>query len=291
MRPPKTQFKSIFIFNDPLVAQVFWDRRYSMMAGYTDYDVFIVGAAGGRSGDAWGEVSSDRAYASGAGGGGSLRLKGKLSALALDVSIIGVGAEGAAGATSASNEAPAGHGQAGGSSVFQNGVIYEAHGGGGALGADFNITTSSDFTAAGEGGDGGGNSAGLGAGGVGGRATKSDPDGDVAGTAPSIGTWAVGGVAPVVGGGHGGGGGPGKVKVAGRGLIAPPYAGSDGTSGAPTWCTGFGGAPGTNGGGDGGGAGIGDFLPGVPLEAADIYGSGQSAAPNNPGGVVCIKVS
>lgn len=297
LRPQKTQYKTIILYTDPNVITYYWDRRPLMAAGFTDFDILLVGAQGGRAGDAWGQSSGDRAYSSAGGGGGSLRLKGKLKDLPLDVTQFYVGAVGFNGADSGSNEAPAGGGNDGTQSGMINGFVYEAHGGTGGIGADFNFTSTTDFSRVGEGGDGGGNSAGLGSGGLGGRSIKTDPDGNVAGTAPSIGNYAVGsggGGSLVVGGGHGGGGGPGRVKTGGT-TRGPALAGSDGNAGAPTWSTGPGGAAGTNSGGYGGGYNIGDFLPGVPLETADVYGSYIGAdgldTSGHPNGVVCIKVS
>lgn len=294
MRPQKTQYKSIILYTDPNVTTYSWDRRPLMSAGFTDFDIILVGAAGGRAGTAWGQGSGDRAYSSGGGGGGSLRLKGKLKDLPNDVTTFWVGAVGFNGADSTSNEAPAGGGQNGTHTGMQNGLTYEAYGGTGAIGADFNITTSEDFSRVGEGGDGGGNSAALGSGGLGGRALKTDPQGNVAGTAPSAGVYTVSASGFIVGGGKGGGGGPGKVKIASS-IKAPPYSGSDGHTGAPTWTTGPGGAPGTNDGGHGGGYNIADFQPGVAPENADVYGSwvgtGGVSGDSSPDGVVCIKVS
>jgi len=255
------------------------------MFGYTDYEVFIVGAAGGRAGDAKGQISGDMMYSCGGGGGGSLRLQGKLLALTNDVSQIAVGAAGVIGADSPSFEAPAGNGTDGGNSTFINNVVYEAHGGKGAIGGDYDFTTSRDVVTVSEGGDGGGNSAGLGTGGTGGRALKTDPDGDVAGTAPEIGNLITGGVPPVVAGSFGGGGGPGKVKIGGS-LKAPPYAGADGAAAAGAIFVGPGGAASTNWGGFGGGANIGYYTGNFEGE---YYGCGASGYHKD--GVVVIKLS
>lgn len=285
MRLDKTQVPSIVKFDTPGWAGYFV-KDLHVMAGYTTYEAMLVGGRGGRSGDAWGQTSGERAYSSGGGGAGSLQLAGKLSEMVSGNTLINVGAKGADGLDSGSNEAPAGHGVAGGySRILINGVFYVAEGGLGAIGADWDITASRDFVTRAEGGNGGGNSAGLGTGGVGGKAVMTDPQGDVPEVPATNGTWVAGGAAPVVGGGRGGGGAYGRVKTVSKPNAGGAGTGAWGNNGAPYNYSGKGQSAGTNDGGHGGGAKIYGYEPDTPLEFITQYGGGGTF----DGGVVVLK--
>jgi hypothetical protein len=102
-----------------------FDRSLYSEAGYTDYEALVVGGAGGKSGNAYGNATQDIVmYGSGGGGGGSIRLKGKLADLPVRTSVI-VGSAGVGGADS-NVRTKAGDGVDGDSSSF-NGHWVQWH--------------------------------------------------------------------------------------------------------------------------------------------------------------------
>lgn len=285
MRPQKDQF------TDPLVykytaAGSFDKRNKALMFGFTQYDAILVGAAGGYGGQATSSsyIATYTAFRAGGGGGGMLRLQDSLAKLALSEPIT-VGAVGAAGANS-TNDGQAGNGGNGGTTTFKG---QSAYGGGGGKGAKWKTGPAyhkdKSIYPTNDGGAGGGNTAGLGAGGVGGtggyyyHAVDTGTTSTSVSTSPTAGTYVAGGTAPVIGGGKGGGGGPGdNTGVAGD----APRAGADGANGS-AYDTPGGGVI-TSHGGAGGGADLFE-LTGVH----EYYGSNISG--KNPGGAVVIKIS
>ena len=277
MRLQKTQVNPVKEYTTPGVVE-FKPDLY-IMAGYKEYDATIIGACGGRAGYAQTDAKKDGdkavSYGGGGGGGGLLRLHSTLISLKdLGVAInVAVGAAGATGANGGA-DAKAGDGGDGGQSSL---YAWVAYGGEGGIGGDYNSTVYSpptvntdliDVTTRPRGGNGGGNSAGLGAGGVGGLGAMyempaSGVPNDTASVAPTTGTYVAGGVAPVIGGGKGGGGGNGRVTDFGTGQSSP-RAGTAGSSGSPL--SGAGGPAATNEGGYGGGAEL--------LDASDNFFGG-----------------
>lgn len=270
-----------------------------IMAGYTTYDVFIVGASGGKSGIAYGRSDNFcNMRQSGGGGGGCLRLQGPLVNLP-DSTSLTTGAVGANGGNAAQFDLTAGNGGVGGSSSFNG---YVAYGGEGGRGGRWDYLPTGTPGAGyfqnnlpGRGGNGGGNSMSFGSAGSGavmsvcavpnyGPATEYPGTG---GTGATPGSYINAGSFPVIGGGCGGGGGKGAVvKDFGTTIW---WGGSDASSGSQI----AGGIPAAEGagsptsaseGGIGGGANIGVIVGGY-----FGYGGG-SAAPYN-GGSVAIVIS
>ena len=253
MRLQRVQVQELYVFKD---SGTFTRPDLAMMAGYRSFRALLVGGSGGYSGRAQSKTNSSNArrymYGGGGGGGGSLELWGNLSDLASSEAVT-VGEAGANGANGGDN-ATAPDGSPGTSSAF---LGHEAYGGDGGNGGkwDTDFTSSPgqyDVDEVSAGGDGGGNSAGLGSGGVRGTSgiwqtlftpfpTPSDP-GD--------GTWEVGGAYPVVGGGVGGGGGYGRVS---NDESYTYHDSSDGADGAVGEYDAVGGLKFTNFGGGGGG--------------------------------------
>lgn len=269
-----------------------FDKTPYVMAGYENFDILIVGAAGGASGAAYGNTSSSiKMSGSGGGGGGSLRLQGKLNTLPI-LSPIVVGGPGSVGADSGIRS-KAGNGGGGGYSAFGS---YNAYGGGGGIGADWDLIdfgggdTYVKIGIRGQGGVGGGNGLGVGAGGVGavcsdasiytGSSFGASAPGD-GGSPATLGTYVAAGSFPIIGGGHGGGGGKGQLL----GDTAFTQAPTNGAWGNTTQATGIGSNTVFNIGGTGGGADISLVLGG----AYRGYGGGI-VAPNS-GGCVAISIS
>jgi hypothetical protein len=281
MRLDKSQVKRIHIFESSSPTTVF-KKTVHIMAGYKNYDVMIVGATGGRSGDTNSDWTPFKTWSAGGGGGGCLKLRGSLTSLPESSPIV-VGIGGTAGANGAQMvKAP--DGTPGGQSSFNEHVAF---GGQGGKGGRYKFTTNSDKDINSEGGDGGGNSAGLGTGGVGGVDGELTTSGSGRwAVEPTHGTFVVGGVSPVVGGGIGGGGGTGRVKELEPGGV--PDAGSTGSSGSGFAVAGQ--PPGTNDGGHGGGANIDTFIDfdgPTGLAPGKDYGT----AHGTPNGVVAIVLS
>src|SRR6478736_2348498 len=282
MRAQKTQVPSEWSFYTPGAYTMKW--AWAALAGYKTYDAVIIGAAGGKSGQAFSAGSVTTLGRAGGGGGGSLRLRGKLAdaaALLNDMPCV-VGAAGTNGSNGAVN-GKAGNGTNGGDSSLG---FFSAYGGIGGTGGDFAGSTSSGYISTkGKGGDGGGNSKGVGAGGLGGVSGDLSWDSSgspnyVAGPAATTGTYvAVSDGTDVIGGGKGGGGG------------RPGYSG---------WVNGSAGALGNNTGmavagsvasgldsGPGGGANASG--PSGFDGVADRYGTAGSTFAN-PNGVVLVKL-
>jgi hypothetical protein len=277
----KSQVPSIIKYTEPGSSGNF-SKILPIMAGYRRYDVMVVGAAGGRSGNV---VSNSglkgTAYGSGSGAGGCLQAWGRLQDLG-DLTPYSVGKAGTHGTNKTGNNVQANSGTDGTHSVFG---AYTGRAGGGAIGSSVNSSTSFFQYNLGRGGHGGSNTPLHGDGGLGG----GDRAGGVEVDPPVDGLWAydpgpdpiTGGV---IGGGGGGGGGCGRIQE-GTGSIThvAAQAGSDGNFGnANVMCEG--GAVNASRGGDGGGSNI------KPIIGTDeIYGS---YVPNStPDGVVVIKLS
>ena len=264
-----------------------------LMAGYTRYEALIVGASGGRCGDALGSASGERSYSCGGGGGGCIHIAGLLTEL-MDITEIEVGAKGVDGNNSTSAEAPAGDGGTGWETWFQYGPdeFFIADGGSGANGGEYDAGLTRDMLYPSMGGNGGATSlvglttGALGSGGAGGRAFMPDPDGNIAGTPAEAGIWeaAPPELYPVVGAGIGGGGGAGKVKR-GSTIYDAAKTGAEGHLGGPYFALGQ--AADTNDGGYGGGVNIDPFLAGTGAPLFQDAGSGHA----NGNGIVALKFS
>lgn len=272
MRLQKTQVLSIQKNHIGGSSGVFKKHIFEL-AGFTQVQITLVGGAGGRSGNAYGtNPANNVAYGGGGGAGGSLRLTLPLSALAPEVAW-SVGKAGGTG-KDGSNGVRAGQGGNATDSVFGT---YKAFGGNGALGGLVKIETNGDwFYDRTLGGYGGGNSANLGDGGLGGGRGTSTPA-----AAPTDGTIvSSGGVV----GGKGGAGGIGKVLTAGT-TRAAAQPGSDGHVGLGNVYRALGGGTSSGRGGFGGGFNLGPVLGGP----AEYYGSGVSG--HSPDGVVLLQLS
>lgn len=292
MRLDKSQVKRVILYESSSPSTVF-NRNPAIMAGYKNYEAMLVGAAGGFSGDCSDGSSLMKTWGAGGGGGGVLKLAGTLASLA-DTTPVGVGVAGTDGVDQLVEDVQAGSGTDGGVSLFG---AHQAYGGKGAIGGRYHVTTSQNLNINEEGGDGGGNSAGLGSGGVGGVCAEQDfaqPGDTRAAVLPTQGTYVVGGVAPVVAGGVGGGGGTGRVKEITTGA-GDPKAGSTSQVGSGYSVAGI--APGTNMGGTGAGAKIDTFLDWYGpsgLTSGKKYGTrGVTTADplNIPNGVVAILLT
>lgn len=123
MRLDKVQVPSVVRFDMP--GSNAFLRNTAVVAGYTDYEVLVIGAVGGRSGNT--TVAPVRS-GSGGGGGSSKRITGKLIDLAASTAVT-VGLQGSTGA----NGNPSGAGGRGGNSTF--GALATGYGGYGAYGA------------------------------------------------------------------------------------------------------------------------------------------------------------
>lgn len=286
MRPDKSQQVTVLKYTTPGYYE--YRKMLHLLTGFTTYEALLVGGAGGQSGQALGNASS-RQYQCGGGGGGVLRLSGPIADLP-SISALVVGGPGANGADSLSNEAKAGNGEDGGDTLFN---AHMAYGGGGAIGGQYAIsgsggTLSRQYPTNSEGGDGGGNSAALGTGGAGGRAARLEQEPGTAevinSTAPTMGTYVVGGVAPVIGGGVGGGGGPGDcLEVINVGQ-STGQARAGGAGNHPDLSSAAGNS-GSTSGGSGGGANV-QTITGV----AEEYGTSKPSG-GNPNGVLYIEFS
>lgn len=274
MRPDKSQYGPTLI--KYTATGQFVDRNRALMFGYRNYEMFLVGAAGGYSGQASGATyqGTFTTYAAAPGGGGCLHLAGKIIDLST-VENVTVGLAGANGSSTSTVGVKAGDGVVGGNTSFKG---HSAYGGLGGVGDRWNKGPSGhpdSYNSKGYGGHGGGNSAGLGAGGVrgsGGWYYHSADTGSTSTTVsvvPTAGTFVVGGTAPVVGGGKGGGGGTGD-NTAVPGDV--PRAGATGASSAHSAA---GGPINVSVGGSGGGADLFDFTGIVEYYGNNIAGKNR----------------
>lgn len=131
MRLDKSQVKSTYKWTS---GSGTWNRDLAIMAGYKKFDVMVVGASGGSSGQAGSSTYYGIMYPSGGGGGGSRLVSGVLSSLPAKPAYA-VGSKGANGA----NVGPqlnatvrSGTGGRGGTSSF--GGVASAVGGYGGVG-------------------------------------------------------------------------------------------------------------------------------------------------------------
>ena len=280
-----------------------FDKSKFVMFGYENFEVFIAGAAGGRSGTANGRVMSggggsnvtSHVKSSGGGGGGFMRILGKKLSALTPISPVTVGVRGANGADS-DNNVKASNGSVGGYSSFAG---YIAYGGQGGVGGKYNITAGGNATCTtGRGGAGGGNSLNLGDVGTGGitaSAEGSYPDVDATAsqTSPTDGTvgFVIGAEAII--GGCGGGGGGGRVRLFdhNREAVLPGGQGAY-LEGSPLYnCAGALSQSDPGFGGSGGGVNAKTALPQLGLDIR--FGVGDpvpGAGINYSNGVVVIKV-
>lgn len=265
MKPSKTQVPSLV--RRTTLGTTTFNRSLAAQAGYTSVEAFIVGGCGGRGGNAK-YNSGNISFGAGGGGGGSLRVKAALSALPSPC-IIGVGGAGLDGGDAGpGNAIGGGFGGNGGDSVFGDWVADGGQGGGGGF---IRIGGANEIIASSEGGDGGGNSLNLGAGGTGGHVQDDFADQNTNPVdPPDNGTFVLNTTPPIYrGGGKGGGGGGGAVKGGGNVV----YAGQNGAKGSDTTYSMIGGAPETNKGGHGGGANVyGLSAPLVAPSTQDYFG-------------------
>jgi len=281
MRVQPTQVKKDYTF--PRGSSVL-DVSRARLAGLTTYEAILVGACGGKSGQAYSANSDIFMGRAGGGGGGTLHLLGDLEDLPLQVPI-SVGEVGDWGANGSGPNAFAPDGHDGGDTSFN--TVHKANGGSGGKGGNFTGTSANGATEeSGVGGAGGTNSAGLGAGGAGGS-TGGYNYSPVGGfpfdsTSPTTGTYVAGGVSPVVGGGRGGGGGRPKIS-AGQATGLAATGGSVGNS--PSLSATAQGVDG-NHGGYGGGANIASIFDTVD----EYYGAGGISG-RHAYGVVVVKIS
>lgn len=250
----------------------------AIAAGYKNIDVFVVGGSGGPGGDAklnTGNIS----FGAGGGGGGSIRKKAALKDLPVPC-LMTVGLAGSGGADTSESNVAASYGYEGNASSFGAWSAYGGDGGEGGLAK----TEGTDIFRATVGGNGGGNSLGLGVAGQGGHVTDFY---EARGPAinPTDGTFVVTSTPPEYSGaGRGGGGGGGAIKVGGS-IVRVSQDGADGANSifvAPGEVTG-------NTGGGGGGADV--YAVSAPLvfpESHDYYGGGELSDPN---GVVVYALS
>lgn len=269
MRPQKSQIPDRIKFG--VTPGTLWDRSLAMHAGYTNFTVAVVGAAGGRGGNST-KNADNTIWGAGGGGGGSFMLNGKLKDLSGPNTLVIVGAAGAHGADKPVGTKGA-SGLAGGLSSFYE---WTAFGGQGGTGGDLDYSSQlggSGFVS--DGGDGGDNSLGLGnvgQGAIGNNVSNS----------PAV-VSATGGTSEVqvqIGGG-GGGGGAGRAVTNGQ-TNAGATKGAAGNQGFTLDHAG--GASVGSKGGDGGGANV-----TLATGTAEYYGSYAAGA--TPDGVVAILLS
>lgn len=252
-----------------------FDRLLPMHAGFSQYTITLVGAAGGYGGESR-YNNGNRAKGGGPGGGGFLVLTGSLDELSVDLTTMIAGVPGTNGVDRGNNQV-GGNGTNGGLSSFNGDSAYGGQGGGGGL-IEFSQNLGGVATIA-DGGTGGHNSLGLGIPGEGsdGRRTNQLP----------MHTDATEGIASQSGGSIGGGGGGGESGVA-RTDGETRFEASSGKTGN---VNGFfntdapGGTPPSGSGGCGGGVNIGTFTGG----ADEFYGS--HAAGSDPNGVAYLRLS
>jgi hypothetical protein len=234
MRPQKSQLPDTYIWDAPVWTS--WKAGIHKLAGYRNFDVLLVGAAGGPSGRAEGKTSSGKtitAHPGGGGGGGSLRAAGDLLTLADSVGVL-AGEAGSSG-SDAGLTGSAGDGTDGYDTYF---ATWSATGGKGGKGGYVRANGNYDRS---KGGDGGVGSLG---------GTRGD--GDVNGSGKD-------GLATVLSGGltgfSAGGGGGGWGKMVTEDSVLSPTDGGDGTSNVPGYSA-VGQPSGTNVGGGGAGCGF-----------------------------------
>lgn len=298
--PPKMIKTSDFVLNRDLL----------IMAGYKRYDILLIGAAGG-----WGGEALSRGYAAigpgkyrmmacGPGGGGTLWLKGLLSYLpAFPAGVIG---QPGVNAPQGSADVLSQNGTDGGSTTFNG---FSAYGGQGGQGGKYVSTIYNDginvdkvdITVRSRGGNGGGNSVGLGGMGEGGliHMREFNNSGNLVTTEavnPTDGTadfnLAYNPNGGAYAGGYGGGGGQGQNMLYNGTYYSMAIPGGDG--GVPVYVGDpyFSGSgtpydinPNYRPGGCGGGGSFKD-LDGETLEYGGSVGTLQ-----NPGGAIWVSLS
>lgn len=273
-----------------------FNRDLAIMAGYTDFDVLVVGAGGGASGKANGRTTDNKAnalYPSGGGGGGALRRMASLLSLPSSKMSVAVGKAGTDGANSG-NGVKAGNGTTGGSSSFNSWVAYGGKGGVGGM-LRVGLAGSINEIQVQYGGDGGVTSVG----GIPGEGQRghSQQGGGTGSNPQAVGPIiAAGGLndgvwdAPQTGPGQGGGGGGGVGSFMHNGSWADrAYSGARGSTPGNSTVGNYG-APGSSPSGEnGGGAGGANIQPldGV----ANRFGMGRPNSLGSTNGVVILKLS
>ena len=275
MRVQQTQAPPLLKFTSP--GTFYFDRTAFIAAGYTNYELMVVGAAGGRAGDARGDAPTNinRVFGAGGGGGGSIKASGLLTSLSSITTLV-VGSTGSIGAVGG-EAVKAGDGGDGGNSSFGSLVAYGGKGAtGGKVSDEGVIASHPTYSLPSIGGDGGGNSGSYGAAGDGGEQGYSHRVGSDYVYEPAVNPTNGTGT---VNGGCGAGGGGGRFTSGGT-IKNQADPGANGAVGS-----GFdssGGSPVGNNGGTGGGANI-QPITGV----AEYFGGGTGYLD----GVVVIKLS
>lgn len=257
-----------------------WNKILAELAGYTKFDVTMIGAAAGTAGSAAGsDATKNMVYGSGGGGGGMLFLNERLlKDLAADTNFV-VGSAGRHGADS-KNTIKAENGISGGNSSFG---AWAAYGGSPSVGGRVDQVGGGVGWVEGKGGDGGGNSLniqdaghmGLGGEQIGNNFPTQPTEGWIA-AGPSLGDL----------GGRGGGGGMGRTKIDG----ATEWSNQNGAQGNDGFSafSSPGGPAASSLGGCGGGADL-RAVTGSGTDPHDYYGS--YAPGSNPNGVVLLQLS
>lgn len=251
-----------------------FDKTKFVLAGYKQFEVVVVGGAGGYSGSATATGYTDTVYQSGGGGGGTLWVKGQLKDLSQTTAVT-PGWGGSPGTSTSVAGQAAGAGTTGGSSSF--GSVALATGGSGGKGG----SASPTFGQVGTGGNGGNGSVPSG-GSSPGSGGKAVPGGS--GTWVDLNMPTADGKFTILGCGGGGGGGSGQYLRNGS-VVTNAQAGGAGASGGTNKFL----SPAENGTGSGGvgsGANMATFLGWLPEQGPDYYG-GNSTHMN---GLVALKI-
>jgi hypothetical protein len=277
MRPQKSQINpNIKVLGG---ASRSWNRVLPMLAGYTNFNVIMVGASGGYGGKST-YNTENTGWGGGGGGGGMLRVQGPLKGLPQDTIDISAGLVGGNG-TDAGKNTKGGTGATGGTSSFGS---WSATGGRGGEGGDVEYAAQlggSGIVASG--GDGGTNSKDLGEppgqGGIG-ETAHSAPNY----TLPTRGSVGSVNESPLYFyGGTGGGGGTGRIRTNNQ-VNAEAKPGKEGMWAAGYTCPG--GPITSSRGGTGGGSDISDV---TGSEDPEYYGAPVQVG--EPDGVVFLKLS
>lgn len=263
MRPQKKQVGGTYFewLGQQGMVYASFKRTPYLQVGYRNFDVMLVGAAGGRSGKAG---NDDRGYAHPAGGGGgeSKRVQGALSTLPSSCTVHAGPKGGNGGNAGVSYIASSPHG---------NVEIYRWAG-------DGELGEYAQFGPYEVEGGGGGKGGEVSGGGLSGNNTRKTPStGGRGGNNPTgnVGEWD-----NVAKQGQGGQGSQGATTPNG----VEAFGGSAGAAGAFGYQAPPEGVVGNNTGGTGGGANVANFTGG----AARYFGTGSGA---NSGGAVLLKIS
>ena len=209
----RIELSGSLVIPEPVVLTFSEDQIFSPLVyinkGYTNFDVICIGGGGGCGGgiDTSNTGTLLRSFGGSGGGGGIHRVRGVLSALPINVSVV-VGLGGAKGIDHSFDPNETTDGEDGGASTF-NGTTCVASGGLGGSRVQSNSETTSTLAHGGQGGIGGQTAPGGGAsGGTAGTPSALGPG--VSGTDGNDGTWD----GSIGSGGGGGAGGVGKYGTA-----------------------------------------------------------------------------